>query len=107
MNDCGGRLGPARDGAADLRNLTLSYSRARQVHSSASWQLLWCPTKTLISFLLIFKGDILLILSDGVHDNLAPDVLGISPKVSQIKDISPVLNQLNQQKKFYVGFAYR
>jgi len=53
--DCGGRLGPqVEEGAPDLRNVSLGYH-------------------------LCSQGDIILILSDGVHDNLDPQTLGKNP----------------------------
>lgn len=54
VNDPGGRLGPyvGKEGSADLRNLALFY----------------VPCK---------KGDIVLLLSDGVYDNLDPQQLGV------------------------------
>jgi serine/threonine protein phosphatase PrpC len=55
VTDCGGRLGPSLAGAkADLRNLSLSVTLADE-------------------------GDVILLLSDGVHDNLDPQMLGVSP----------------------------
>jgi hypothetical protein len=54
--DCGGRLGPSNEeGEPDLRNLTLMHRTCAQ-------------------------GDILLLVSDGVHDNLDPQLLGFLPK---------------------------
>ena len=53
--DCGGRLGPSgNQGSPDLRNL--------MVHSVD-----------------VCKGDIIFACSDGVHDNLDPQMQGISP----------------------------
>jgi len=55
-SDCGGRLGPQLEmGAPDLRNL----------------QLFFHP---------LTEGDMLLLCSDGVHDNFDPEHLGKSPK---------------------------
>jgi len=54
--DPGGRLGPSlQGGTPDLRNLDLYF------HPCS-------------------KGDILLLVSDGVHDNLDPQMLGKQPK---------------------------
>ena len=54
--DCGGRLGPYVDGSQpDLRNFMLHFQECEE-------------------------GDLLLIVSDGVHDNLDPQQLGLSPK---------------------------
>lgn len=53
--DCGGRLGPcSADGSPDLRNLVVLN---RTVET----------------------GDIIIIVSDGVHDNLDPETLGLTP----------------------------
>ena len=58
-SDCGGRLGPAGpEGQPDLRNLNLYYQECT-------------------------AGDIVLIVSDGVHDNLDPSSLHISPSMVQ------------------------
>jgi serine/threonine protein phosphatase PrpC len=55
ITDCGGRLGPyLRDGLPDLRNLACYF---------------W-PCK---------EGDVILLVTDGVHDNLNPQVLGKLP----------------------------
>jgi len=55
-SDCGGRLGPFIDGnKPDLRNLDLKYVE-------------------------LATNDLLFLMSDGVHDNLEPYQLGISPK---------------------------
>jgi hypothetical protein len=55
ISDCGGRLGPyLRGGLPDLRNLACYF---------------W-PCK---------EGDILLLVTDGVHDNLNPQILGKLP----------------------------
>jgi Protein phosphatase 2C len=53
--DCGGRLGPCGPGGApDLRNLSTFTSPCQE-------------------------GDLILLLSDGVHDNLDPSQLGLEP----------------------------
>ena len=78
--DCGGRLGPYREGGTpDLRNLSLFY------HT-------------------VYDGDIIIILSDGVHDNLDPEMLGLSPidVLSCIKsktEIEVVANQWSEMDK--------
>eukprot|EP01094_Clydonella_sp_ATCC50884_P011330 TRINITY_DN21127_c0_g1_i1.p1 TRINITY_DN21127_c0_g1~~TRINITY_DN21127_c0_g1_i1.p1 ORF type:complete len:754 (+),score=257.55 TRINITY_DN21127_c0_g1_i1:278-2539(+) len=55
-SDCGGRLGPYKnDGDPDLRNLSLYYTDLQ-------------------------RDDIVVIVSDGVHDNLDPQILGVDPK---------------------------
>ena len=54
--DCGGRLGPCdRDGKPDLRNLFVGSATVR-------------------------RNDLILIVSDGVHDNLDPELLGKHPR---------------------------
>lgn len=54
--DSGGRLGPyVGEGQPDLRNVAIYYS--------------FCE-----------EDDLFLLVSDGVHDNLDPQILGISPK---------------------------
>lgn len=58
--DPGGRLGPYIDGGPDLRNLHLYYRIAE-------------------------KDDIILLMSDGVHDNFDPQQLGISPEEAQLE----------------------
>ena len=53
--DCGGRLGPTMAGLApDLRNLSIYFSR-------------------------VDLGDVVVLCSDGVHDNLDPLHMGLSP----------------------------
>jgi len=60
-SDCGGRLGPFLDGQKpDLRNLALKYAE-------------------------LIAGDLLFLVSDGVHDNLEPYQLGIPPKDLDLK----------------------
>jgi len=55
VTDCGGRLGPQLPGAnPDLRNLSLSMT-------------------------LVDEGDCILLVSDGIHDNFDPQMLGFSP----------------------------
>lgn len=62
--DCGGRLGPAgKDGSPDLRNFRIDY----------------IPCST---------DDIIILLSDGVHDNLEPLHLGFDPKDVGLPDAS-------------------
>jgi len=59
-SDPGGRLGPrSEDGKPDLRNLN-------------------------VYFQLCKKGDLLLLVSDGVHDNFDPQQLGVQPHQLQI-----------------------
>jgi hypothetical protein len=58
--DPGGRLGPYIDDGPDLRNLHLYYHTAE-------------------------PDDIIFIMSDGVHDNLDPQQLGISPSEAKIE----------------------
>ena len=54
--DCGGRLGPVcANGGPDMRNFCVSY----------------CT---------VHVDDLVIVVSDGVHDNLDPQYLGISPK---------------------------
>jgi len=53
-SDPGGRLGPYIDGGADLRNFDCSY-----IH--------------------VEEGDIIFLVSDGVHDNFDPETLGKTP----------------------------
>ena len=63
-NDCGGRLGPyTSKGAPDMRNFNVSY----------------CSVRT---------DDIVILVSDGVHDNLDPQYLGISPRTLRINSDS-------------------
>jgi len=53
--DCGGRLGPCdKNGKPDLRNLFVASATVRQ-------------------------GDLILVVSDGIHDNLDPELLGKFP----------------------------
>jgi len=60
LKDCGGRLGPyVGDGAPDLRNVAVDYTMCEE-------------------------NDLILMMSDGVHDNLDPQILGKLPK-----DIGP------------------
>merc|ERR1712137_516510 len=55
-SDCGGRLGPVMpNGGPDLRNLQTYCIRAQ-------------------------PGDLIMAVSDGVHDNLHPSLLGVSPR---------------------------
>jgi len=54
-SDPGGRLGPYLEGHPDLRNLDL-----------------W--------FHPVHEGDFILLCSDGVHDNLDPELLGVKPE---------------------------
>jgi len=54
-SDCGGRLGPHNDNLPDLRNLQLGFYACNE-------------------------GDFIMIVSDGVHDNLDPSHLGFLPK---------------------------
>lgn len=61
-SDPGGRLGPfGKTAAPDLRNLDL-------------YSTVCC------------KGDLIICVSDGVHDNLDPQLLGITPSELSIKD---------------------
>jgi serine/threonine protein phosphatase PrpC len=54
--DPGGRLGACNDnGSPDLRNLSLYYAN-------------------------IFEGDLLMLMSDGVHDNMDAETLGLQPR---------------------------
>lgn len=54
--DCGGRLGPyVGEGSPDLRNIAVYYTECQE-------------------------DDMFLIVSDGVHDNLDPQILGVPPK---------------------------
>ena len=53
-SDCGGRLGPYKGGKPDLRNLTVMSH-------------------------IVEKNDIIIAVTDGVHDNLDPELLGRSP----------------------------
>eukprot|EP01103_Thecamoeba_quadrilineata_P014498 TRINITY_DN4338_c0_g1_i1.p1 TRINITY_DN4338_c0_g1~~TRINITY_DN4338_c0_g1_i1.p1 ORF type:complete len:848 (-),score=174.70 TRINITY_DN4338_c0_g1_i1:82-2625(-) len=54
-SDCGGRLGPHLEGGRpDLRNFQLFQQRC-------------------------WEGDLLMLMSDGIHDNLDPQYLGLSP----------------------------
>lgn len=63
-SDCGGRIGPQLEGGApDLRNLRYYF----------------VPTK---------EGDLLGILSDGVHDNLDPQYLGVAPEELKVQGFS-------------------
>jgi hypothetical protein len=66
--DCGGRLGPYIDGGPDLRNFR-AYSQP-------------CT-----------EGDILIICSDGVHDNLDPEQMGKTPR--DLYSIFPVSSVTN------------
>eukprot|EP01125_Pyxidicula_operculata_P011840 TRINITY_DN3876_c0_g1_i2.p1 TRINITY_DN3876_c0_g1~~TRINITY_DN3876_c0_g1_i2.p1 ORF type:complete len:291 (+),score=71.37 TRINITY_DN3876_c0_g1_i2:507-1379(+) len=61
--DPGGRIGPyLKSGEPDLRNLRIVFSK-------------------------IQSDDLILILSDGAHDNLDPQTLGKSPKDVGLKDV--------------------
>jgi len=63
-SDCGGRIGPQLEGGApDLRNLRYY-------------------------FVELVEGDIVLLLSDGIHDNLDPQYLGVAPEDLKVKDFS-------------------
>jgi len=63
-SDCGGRIGPQLEGGApDLRNLRYY-------------------------FVPISEGDIVGILSDGVHDNLDPQYLGVAPEELKVQGFS-------------------
>eukprot|EP00013_Stygamoeba_regulata_P029667 CAMPEP_0177651328 /NCGR_PEP_ID=MMETSP0447-20121125/12482_1 /TAXON_ID=0 /ORGANISM="Stygamoeba regulata, Strain BSH-02190019" /LENGTH=623 /DNA_ID=CAMNT_0019154387 /DNA_START=56 /DNA_END=1927 /DNA_ORIENTATION=+ len=55
--DCGGRIGPFKNGQPDLRNLNFYYQNCR-------------------------VGDMILIVSDGVHDNLDPMNFGLPPSTA-------------------------
>lgn len=69
--DCGGRLGPyVGDAEPDLRNLCIHYQ-------------------------LCEEGDLILLLSDGVHDNLDPQTLGKLPK-----DIGPEWEHISDWNSF-------
>jgi len=57
-NDCGGRLGLSSDGP-DLRNLRTFCASCKE-------------------------GDMIILLSDGVHDNFHPEMLGITPRDLQL-----------------------
>jgi len=72
--DCGGRLGPQLShGAPDLRNLEVRYSNC-------------------------VKGDFILLMTDGVHDNFDPEFLGylvseINPEInSSWEDLAPAVS---------------
>jgi len=55
VRDCGGRLGPyIEEGRPDLRNIELYFQRC-------------------------YEGDMIIVVSDGVHDNLDPQILGVKP----------------------------
>jgi len=57
VRDCGGRLGPTlKQGAPDLNNLTIQFQACQ-------------------------PGDFIIILTDGVHDNLDPQYMGIEPRM--------------------------
>lgn len=71
--DPGGRLGPYIDDNPDLRNL-----------ESKFW-----PLK---------KGDLLLVVSDGIHDNLDPETLGFIPKELADCPFIPNAAELNLDK---------
>ncbi|PRP80887.1 protein phosphatase 2C-related protein [Planoprotostelium fungivorum] len=83
--DCGGRLGPqVEEGAPDLRNVSLNFQ-------------------------LCSPGDIILILSDGVHDNLDPQTLGkvpadLGPKFSSVQDWNDIesLDEVQNLKTQYM-----
>jgi len=70
--DCGGRMGPQLDGGKpDLRNLTIIFQPCNE-------------------------GDLFLVVSDGIHDNLDPQYLGKSPTEVSIPkekwdEIDPIL----------------
>lgn len=59
--DSGGRLGPHVEGNPDLRNMSLY-------------------------FRLVDEGDVIVVVSDGLYDNLDPQSLGLSPKDAGIMD---------------------
>ena len=60
--DCGGRLGPyGTNGMPDLRNLMITSS-------------------------IVKRNDLIILVTDGVHDNLDPQLLGLLPK-----DVNPML----------------
>ena len=73
-SDCGGRLGPQMPGnLPDLRNFELG-------------------------FFPCASGDIILLVSDGVHDNLDPALLGFAPRdvnidSDQWSDLSPSISE--------------
>ena len=61
-SDCGGRLGPyKRGGLPDIRNFVVSSFTAR-------------------------TNDLILVVSDGVHDNLDPQYLGLTPRDLHINE---------------------
>eukprot|EP01119_Soliformovum_irregulare_P008789 TRINITY_DN2189_c0_g1_i2.p1 TRINITY_DN2189_c0_g1~~TRINITY_DN2189_c0_g1_i2.p1 ORF type:complete len:438 (+),score=84.53 TRINITY_DN2189_c0_g1_i2:343-1656(+) len=80
--DCGGRLGPyVGDGEPDLRNVFVYYT-------------------------MCSENDTILLLSDGVHDNLDPQTLGMTPRqldssldYTEWKDIPPELEPLASSLK--------
>jgi len=53
--DCGGRIGPYKNGKADLRNVLFFETECDE-------------------------GDFIFLMSDGVHDNLDPQTLGFTPE---------------------------
>mmetsp|Transcript_8396 Transcript_8396/g.25975 ORF Transcript_8396/g.25975 Transcript_8396/m.25975 type:complete len:1512 (-) Transcript_8396:180-4715(-) len=67
-SDCGGRLGPTVeiDGEDDRRDPDL---RNMVFHSS-----------------IVKPGDFVIVCTDGLHDNLDPEVLGLSPSIFKLKD---------------------
>lgn len=80
-SDCGGRLGPFLQGRhPDLRNFRLRY-------------------------LPCFPGDIILIMSDGVYDNLDPEHLGLHPKRFSID--ADDWKTISFERAEKVRFAYR
>lgn len=85
--DCGGRLGPyVGNGQPDLGNVMVYYKECEE-------------------------GDLIMILSDGVHDNLDPQVLGKTPKecgappdVVEWTDFKSVLDAQNAKAEFMKKF---
>eukprot|EP01125_Pyxidicula_operculata_P013390 TRINITY_DN4439_c0_g1_i2.p1 TRINITY_DN4439_c0_g1~~TRINITY_DN4439_c0_g1_i2.p1 ORF type:complete len:1494 (-),score=306.43 TRINITY_DN4439_c0_g1_i2:277-4758(-) len=59
--DCGGRLGPSKDGNPDLRNLS-------------------------VYFEYLDDGDFVICTTDGVYDNLDPQTLGLHPSSAGIDE---------------------
>eukprot|EP01103_Thecamoeba_quadrilineata_P018296 TRINITY_DN68_c4_g3_i1.p1 TRINITY_DN68_c4_g3~~TRINITY_DN68_c4_g3_i1.p1 ORF type:complete len:1006 (+),score=211.87 TRINITY_DN68_c4_g3_i1:106-3123(+) len=79
-SDPGGRLGPTNNGAPDLRNLG-------------------------IYFRDVSEGDLLMLVSDGIHDNLDPQTLGLLPSDCNIEGAeswtSALKSQVAREKETY------
>lgn len=69
VTDPGGRLGPGNDGP-DLRNMAVFYTECDE-------------------------GDLVLLATDGVHDNLDPQLLGLRPRDAGASEIAETWSELD------------